>query len=88
MKNNLNLLKTVMFSLFFLFLGCREEMHWTKNQQEKNRAEEFFKNNYASGRANQRSTSVIHKLKKINKEPILSPDYPTKKDYQFGTILK
>ncbi len=68
MKKNLNLLKILAVSIFFLILGCRQEADWTTNQQQQNRAQEFFKNNIKNGKSEDISliSNAIQRLEKIN----------------------
>ena len=68
MRNKLQFLKTVMFSVFLLTLGCRQEADWSHNAQEKTRADEFFKNAEQNGKLGNSSliSNSIIKLKKFN----------------------
>ncbi|WP_027383096.1 AHH domain-containing protein [Epilithonimonas caeni] len=68
MRKKLKLWKTLVFSIFLFTFACREEVDYVANQQQINRAEEFFKNTGTidkKGNATLVSNS-IRKLKAIN----------------------
>jgi len=68
MKKTLHLWKVAFCAIFFSILACREEVEWTKNQQEQSRAEEFFRINDVIGKSQNASfvSNSIQKLKIIN----------------------
>lgn len=68
MKKTLNLWKMAFLAVFFSILACREEIEWTKNQQEQSRTEEFFRHNDVIGKSQNASfiSNSIEKLKSNN----------------------
>lgn len=70
MMKNLNFWKITFCAIFFSILACREELEYTKIQQEQTRVGEFFRNNDVNGKS-QNATLIsnsIEKLKSINEK--------------------
>ena len=68
MRKKLKLWKTLVLSIFLFTFACREEVDYVTNQQQRTRAEEFFKNDNLNSKAANASfiSNSIEKLRDIN----------------------